>query len=311
MKPFIPSTATLRAFDAAARLGSFSRAAEAVHLTHGAVSRRIAELEAQFKTPLFERLPRGVRPTAAGLRLQAIVAEVLATLATAVEDLRLGPRPRRVVRISVLPSFASRWLLPRLPVFRARHPEIEIHLIAEHGLADFARDRVDLAIRYGLGRWPRVTVEPLMAETLCPVIAGGAGHRRLIARAQDLDGQTILHDQNEDAWNDWFDSLGWRPSRARGETYNDYTLALEAAANGLGIAMGRSRLTEIDLRTGRLRRASAFEVPNPKGHYLVTPRRPASDETAIFIAWLRLLAAQETSGRKKTATAKRLSAAAR
>jgi LysR family glycine cleavage system transcriptional activator len=311
MKPPIPSTETLRAFDAAARLGSFSRAAQAVHLTHGAVSRRIAELEAQFKMPLFERLPRGVRLTAAGERLQAIVAEVLATLAGAVEDLRLGPRPRRVVRVSLLPSFASRWLLPRLAPFRALHPEIEIQLIAELGLADFARERVDLAIRYGLGRWPRVTVEPLMAETLCPVVAGGAGRLRLIARPQDLDGETILHDLNEDAWDGWFNSLGWRPSRARSESYNDYTLALEAAAIGLGIAMGRSRLTEIDLRSGRLRPASAFEVPNPKGYYLVTPRRPPSEEATIFIAWLRLLAARETPVGIRVAKTKRFNAAGR
>lgn len=293
MKLPIPPTQTLRAFDAAVRLGSFSRAAESVHLTHGAVSRRIADLEARLKTSLFERLPRGVRATAAGLRLHAVVVEALGMLAAGMEDLRRGPGSRRVVRVSVLPSFASRWLLPRLAPFRARHPEIEIQLVAEQGFADFARERIDLAIRYGLGRWPRVTVEPLMGEGLCPVTAAGR-RPRSIARPKDLNGQTILHDQNEDAWHSWFESLGWHPPKARSETYNDYTLALEAAANGLGIAMGRSRLTEIDLRSGRLVRASVFEVPNPKGYYLVTPQHQPSAETAIFMDWLHKSAREKS-----------------
>ncbi len=107
-------------------------------------------------------------------------------------------------------------------------------------------------------------------------------------------------------------SLGWRPSGLRSETYNDYTLALEAAANGLGIAMGRSRLTEIDLQSGRLRRASAFDVPNPKGYHLVTPRRAPTKETASFIDFLKFLAREKLPGRKeRAAKAKSLNAAAR
>lgn len=296
MKPPISSIETLRAFDAAIRLGNFSRAAEAVHLTHGAVSRRIAALEAAVRTPLFERLPRGVRATEAGLRLHVQVLEALEILAGGIADLRRGPRPDAVVRLSVLPSFASRWLLPRLALFRARHPQIEVQIVAELGFADFARDRIDLAIRYGLGRWPRSTSEHLMTEWLYPVAAARKGKQRFIGGPEDLVGKTILHDQNEDSWDSWLDAIGWRPPKMRSEIYNDYTLALDAAANGLGIAMGRSRLIEIDLRNGRLARASAFQVPSPRSYYLVTPRRGASGETSAFMAWLRAAASADSSG---------------
>jgi LysR family glycine cleavage system transcriptional activator len=294
MKPRLPSMETLQAFDAAMRLGSFSRAADEVHLTHGAVSRRIGELERVLKLALFDRLAQGVRPTAAGHRFHANVVATLAGLSDGIAELRRNPERRRPVRLSVLPSFASRWLLPRLAAFRARHADIEIQLLADQAMADFARDRVDLAIRYGLGRWPRLTIEPLMSETLCPV-AAVRPRGRLIRRAGDLDGQTILQDQNEDAWNAWLDSVGWSPPRARSETYDDYNLALEAAANGLGIAIGRSRLTEIELGNGRLRRVSEFQAPNPKAYYLVTPKRTATEEALTFMAWLRRVAQERRS----------------
>jgi len=294
MKPRLPSIETLRAFDAAMRLGSFSRAAEAVHLTHGAVSRRIGELERALKLPLFDRLAQGVSPTPAGHRFHATVVATLSGLTEGIAELQRHPQRRRPVRLSVLPSFASRWLLPRLASFRARHGDFEIQLFADKAMAEFTRDRIDLAIRYGFGRWPGLTVEPLMTETLCPV-APARPRGRMIRRPGDLDGQTMLQDQNEDAWNAWLDCLGWRQPRARSEIYDDYNLALEAAAAGFGIAIGRSRLTEIELGNGRLRRVSEFQAPNPKAYYLVTPRRAATQEVLTFMTWLRRMAQESPS----------------
>ncbi|MDB5359003.1 MAG: bacterial regulatory helix-turn-helix, lysR family protein [Rhodospirillales bacterium] len=285
----IPSTETLRAFDAAVRLGSFSRAADAVHLTHGAVSRRIAALETDLGMVLFDRLPRGVRATEAGLKLHLLVADILGRLQVGLADLGAGARP---VRLSVLPSFASRWLLPRLGAFRAAEPGIEVQLTAEHEFAEVGHGGIDLAIRYGAGPWRGVHSELLFEESLFPIAAPG----RVLASAADLGGAILLHDSERASWTAWLTAVGW-PVPARHEVFNDYHLVLEAAANGLGIALGRSRLVQPDLAAGRLVRLHPASVPNPRAYYLILPEQP-SEAARKVAAWLRDLAAAESEPRK-------------
>lgn len=285
MAPRIPSTETLRAFDAAVRLGSFSRAADAVHLTHGAVSRRIAALEADLGVALFDRLPRGVRPTAAGTKLHHLVADTLHRLGTGLAELEAGARP---VRLSVLPSFAGRWLLQHLGAFRATEPGIDVQLTAEHELAEVGRGRIDLAIRYGVGPWRGIRSEILFDEHLFPVAAPG----RTLAGAADLAGATLLHDSDRADWTAWLAACDW-PMPARHQTFNDYNLVLEAAAMGHGIALGRSRLVEADLAAGRLVRAHPLSVPNPRAYHLILPDRPLDPPADRLAAWLRDLAARE------------------
>lgn len=280
----IPSTETLRAFEAAVRLGSFSRAADAVHLTHGAVSRRIAALEADLGVTLFDRLPRGVRATQAGLKLYALVTDTLDRLRHGLAALTVGARP---VRLSVLPSFASRWLLPRLGSFRAAVPGVEVQLTAEYGFAEVGRGQIDLAIRYGVGPWRGIRSELLFEESLFPV--GAAGQR--LAGATDLARATLLHDSDHNDWADWLAAAGW-PTPARHEVFNDYNLVLEAAANGLGIALGRSRLVEQELAAGRLDRLHPLSVPNPRAYHLITPEPPLDPGTARLVGWLRQTATE-------------------
>ena len=287
----IPSTETLRAFDAAVRLGSFSRAAEAVHLTHGAVSRRIALLEADLGVALFDRLPRGVRPTEAGLTLHRLVAETLHRLRAGLADLKAGGRP---VRLSILPSFASRWLLPRLGAFRAAESGIDVQLIAEHAFAAVGRGGIDLAIRYGVGPWHGVRSEVLLDECLFPIAAPG----HPLAGAADLAGAILLHDGDRADWTAWLAAAGW-PMPERHETFNDYNLVLEATVNGLGIALGRSRLVEPDLAAGRLVRLHPLSVSSPRTYHLITPEPPLNAATERLAAWLRETCAHESDHRRE------------
>ncbi len=279
----LPPLAPLRAFDAAVRHRSFSRAGDELHLTHGAVSRQVAQLEAALGVALFRRQPRGVEPTAAGRRFHAVVAEMLARLGAAAAGLKRRGGPA-TLRLSVLPSFAGHWLLPRLETFRAERPDIEVEIVSDRGLADFARGGIDLAIRYGLGRWPQLRVEPLMHERLFPVACPSAP---VIAGPGDLAGRTLLHDETGADWAEWLGAVGWPlPRRRHDRIHDDYNLVIAAAVAGPGIAMGRSRLIAGELAAGRLIRLSPVEVINPRAYYLVAPpRRPAAAVEA-FSAWI-------------------------
>ena len=281
----LPPLGTLRAFDAAMRHCSFSRAGDELHLTHGAVSRQVAQLEAALGVALFRRHARGVEPTAAGRRFHLVVADVLSRLGTAAAGLK-----RRgggaVVRVGVLPSFAAHWLLPRLEGFRGLRPDIEVQIVSDRRLADLTRGGIDLAVRYGLGRWPQLDAELLMQERLFPVARPDPSLPALTA-AVDLAGRTLLHDERHDGWSDWLAAVGWPlPRRRRDVTHDDYNLVVAAALDGQGIAMGRSRLVARDLAAGRLARLSPVEVLNSRAYYLVAPPRRLSAAAAAFRAWL-------------------------
>lgn len=286
----LPPLAPLRAFDAAVRHRSFSRAGDELHLTHGAVSRQIAQLEAALGVALFRRQARGVEPTAAGRRFHAVVAEMLARLGATAAGLKRRPG-RATIRLSVLPSFAGHWLLPRLEAFRTERPDIEVEIVSDRGLADFGRGGIDLAVRYGLGRWPQLRVEPLMQERLFPVAHPAAA---AIAGPADLAGRLLLHDETGGDWNEWLGAIGWPPPRRRHDRFHDdYNLVIAAAVAGPGIAMGRSRLVAGELAAGRLARLSAVEVVNPRAYYLVAPPRRPAEAVQAFSAWLARRANEE------------------
>ena len=154
----LPHMQALRAFEAAARTRSLSRAAESLHLTHGAISHQIKALEAELGVSLVERAGRGIRLTEVGERFAGQVRSALAELADAVREARDRSNPRQL-RVSVMPSFAARWLLPRIGRFIAAHPEVDLDVRASSTLVDFRRDDVDVAVRYGSGHYPGLGVE--------------------------------------------------------------------------------------------------------------------------------------------------------
>ena len=281
----IPPMQALRAFEAAARTGSLTKAADALSLTHGAISHQIKALEGSVGVPLIERAGRGIRLTADGERLATRLRAALDDIADALREAGRRDNPREL-RVSVTPSFAARWLLPRLGRFLARHREIDIDVRSSIALADFQRDDADVAIRYGHGNWPDVRAEHLMSDRYFPVCSPRLAPR-LPRVPADLARHTLLRSDDE-WWKPWFDAVGldW-PEPSRGPVFNDSALMLQAAVEGQGIALARSSLLGNDVRNGLLVRLFDIDVPAPRRYYLVYPPRvAASPKLAAFRAWL-------------------------
>lgn len=276
----------LRAFEATARERSLTRAAESLHVTHGAISHQIKSLEADLGVRLVERAGRGVRLTEEGERFAARVRTAFAELMTAVQEITTRANPRQL-RVSIAPSLASRWLLPRIGRFHALHPDIDLVVSSSMAIVDFQRDDADVAIRYGFGDWLGVRVEHLLDDAFFPVcsprIAGGVPKR-----PGDLARYTLLRADGE-PWKPWFEAAGldW-PEPDRGPFFSDSALLMQAAAEGQGIALGRSSLLGNDVRNGVLVRPFAIETPGARRVYLVYPPRIAeSPKLARFRAWLQ------------------------
>ncbi|HVE49696.1 MAG TPA: transcriptional regulator GcvA [Casimicrobiaceae bacterium] len=276
----------LRAFEAAARERSLSKAATSLHLTHGAISHQIKALEEDLGVRLFERAGRGVRLTDEGERLAARVRTAFGELAAGVQEITERANPRRL-RVSVAPSFAVRWLLPRIGRFTSAYPNLDLDIGATFALADLARDDVDFAIRYGMGHWPGVVAEHLSDDSFFPVcsprIAGGVPKT-----PRDLSRYALLRVDDE-YWAPWFLAAGVDlPEPARGLSFNDSSHLLQAAIEGQGVALARRTLIGNDLRNKVLVKPFDVEVPAPRSFYLAyLPRMSESPKLANLREWLK------------------------
>lgn len=286
----------LRAFEAAARLGSLSRAADALHVTHGAISHQIKGLESDLGVRLVERAGRGIRLTDEGERLAVRVRASLTDLSDAMREASERANPRQL-RVSVMPSFAARWLLPRIGSFMAAHPDIDLDVRASASLADFRRDDVDVAIRYGGGIYPGLTVEHLMDDIYFPVCSPAipAGPPQ---RPEDL-GRYVLLRSDPESWPPWFAAAGLQwPEPLRGPIFNDDSLVMQAAIEGRGIALARTSLIGNDLANGLLIRLFDTIVIAPTRYYLVyPPPRANSPKLRQFGDWLKKEIARDDGGR--------------
>jgi LysR family glycine cleavage system transcriptional activator len=294
----------LRALEAVARTGSLTRAAEGLHLTHGAISHQLKALESDLGVNLIERAGRGIRLTDEGERFAGRVRTALAELAEAVREITEHHNPRQW-RVSVMPSFAARWMLPRIGRFLAAHPDIDLDVRASVTLADFRRDDVDAAIRYGGGNYPGVMSEHLLDDVYFPVcsprIEGGVP-----ARPADLARYVLLRSENE-FWEPWFRAAGldW-PEPTRGPMYNDASHVMQACVEGQGIALARSSLIGNDLVNGVLVRLFDMAVPSPHRYFLVYPPRLAvSPKLALFRAWLQAEVARDARTQDASGAPKR------
>lgn len=285
--PPLPPFPALRAFAAAARHLSISRAADELHLTHGAVSHQIKNLEQQLALRLIARHGRGIVLTPAGaafaVKLSAALAQLESVVAEARADASHGP-----LRISALPSFAARWLLPRLPDFRAEHPHIDLHLHTTTELADFGRDGLDLAIRYGQGTWPGTAAEKLMDEELIPVCSPHFRGGRLPCTPAEVLAGPLLRDTHVH-WASWFKQMGLEvPEPNNTFVYTDSGLLVQAAVAGQGVALARAVLAGDDLAAGKLVRLPGAALPAGAAYYIVYPAQPPlSPDGRAFVAWLR------------------------
>jgi LysR family glycine cleavage system transcriptional activator len=285
MAPPLPPLAALRTFETAARHGNFSRAADELHLTHGAISHKIKSLEQTLGVALFRRGRRGVTVTPEGAALAAVMRDALARITRGVEAVR--GRPPRALTISVLPGFAAHWLIPRLADFQASHPDIEVNIRAGQELVDFARDGVDLAVRYGPGTWPGMVAARMMSEDVFPVCSPDFADGRLPRTLAALAAAPLLHSQTQ-PWDEWFRALGeTAPDVRRGPGFSEPGLLLRAAADGLGVALARSVLVQPELEAGRLVRPVPFSVPAAFAYYAVYPAAvPMSAQLAALRDWL-------------------------
>jgi LysR family transcriptional regulator, glycine cleavage system transcriptional activator len=249
----LPPLPSLLAFSSAARAGSFKEAARELHLSPSALSRQIQALEQHLGVSLFLRLPTGLELTPAGRHYLETVDSVIAALRGAQEALgarRVGP-----LRVSALESFCAKWLVPRLGRFYAEHPEVELEIEATLRYADFDRDRVDVAIRFGNGPWEGLHSEPLVDLTFTPVCSPALRDGEPPLRAiDDLARHTWIHvTQVPDAWRDWLRAVGRPELTPRREvTYDHVAIALSAAETGQGVALATDVVAGRDLAEGRL-----------------------------------------------------------
>jgi LysR family transcriptional regulator, glycine cleavage system transcriptional activator len=290
MSARLPPLPALRVFESAARHGNFSRAAEELHLTHGAISHQIKSLERSLGVVLFRRGRRGVSLTAQGAALAAVMHDALDRIARGVAALRGS----RALTISVLPAFATHWLIPRLADFQARHPEIDVNIRANQQLVDFTQDDVDLAVRYGAGTWPGLTATKLLSEQIFAVCSPHFAGGRLPRNLTELAAAALLHSPPQ-PWEPWFRALGANPPPGRrGPSFSEAGLVLRGAIDGLGVALARSVLVQPELDAGRLVRVLPHSVPAVFAYYLVRPEQAEiSPNLAVLWEWLQAQAASQ------------------
>lgn len=298
----LPPLNSLRAFAAAAERLSLAAAAEDLHVTPSAVSLQIRQLEDHLGIPVFIRTGRGLQLTNEGKAILPGILEGFDQLRMALS--LIGPQgEENVLTLSVAPSFAAKWLSPRLDAFAQAHPNIDIRILATDQLVDFAVDNVDIAIRYGSGVYPGLTSEHLLAERVFPVCAPqlleGVAHPLDLLRSQ-----TLLHDDSPDQdktcpdWRMWLraariSGVDWR----RGPRFNQSSMVLEAAVAGRGVALAKATLAAADLAAGRIVKLAEIDQPVEFAYYLVYPaERRQSAKCTAFREWVSAQAKVASEG---------------
>lgn len=265
-----PPLDQIDAFVIAARLGNLTRAAESMHLTVSALSHRMRLLEERVGQQLLARGPRGVVLTPQGKRLFDAVAEPIDAIEHALR--RLSARTDNLLTLSLIPSMATAWLVPRLPHFLSRHPELGLSLQASTHVVDFEREPVDAALRLGAGKWPGIKAEFLFDEWITPVASPGFLQKHGKPALAKISSLPLLGDPAE-RWKDWFAAFGGKAPPRFVAAFDDTETLHQAAAQGLGIALARLTLAQPLIDSGRLVRISSKRLKAEFAHYLVYPER--------------------------------------
>lgn len=293
-RPLLPSIAALTAFESAGRHLSFSRAAAELHLTQGAISRQVRQLEETLGVALFERVNQRVFLTDAGRLYMRDVERILAELSDATQRVLGFAGTTGTLNLAVLPTFATRWLMPRLPGFLRHHPDALINFAVRLEPFDFSDEPFDGAIHHGEPTWPGAVCEHLCGESVLPVAAPGLKEKLGIRQPHDLLGVPLLHQTTRpSAWRDWFLHMDVVPDGAfRGARFDQFAMIAEAAVAGLGVALVPRFLVEEELRSGRL--VVLFDAPLSSGtaYWFVYPEAKAgSGLVRAFGDWLKAEAA--------------------
>ena len=294
----LPPLNALRAFEAAARHLNFSRAADELSVTPGAVSQQIQNLEDYVGAALFKRTPKGLLLTDAAQTALPALREAFDRLAEAASLLTAAVDGRRLT-LTAPPSFAAKWLVPRLGAFEQAHPQVDVWLSAGIELVDLTAGEVDVAIRYGSGRYPGLEVRRLMSETVIPVISPELLKEQPLSAPEDLKNHVLLHDGSPDLddscpdWSMWLAARGVRGVEGmRGPRFNQSSLVIEAAANGRGVALAKLTLAQADLDAGRLVAPLQIATAVDFAYYLVHPKAKGRlPQVKAFISWIEAEAA--------------------
>lgn len=284
------SLSALRSFEAAARHQSMTRAAAELGVTQGAVSRAVAALQAELGAPLFYRTRPRLALTEEGEQLYAevrFVFERIRAVAARIRRKRAGSE----LRISALPTFGLRFLIPRLPRFQASHPDIQVDIFVSEQVIDFSVDPIDVALRYGDGVWPHSKAHRLMDEELVLVCSPArlAAFGDEIAPDQLQPKHLIRHTTRLEAWGEWFAHCGVESApEASGPGFEHFFLVIEAALVGMGFALLPRFLIRNELQDGALAIASAHTLRRRQGYYLLcAPERHADANILSFHRWLQ------------------------
>ncbi|WP_395671061.1 transcriptional regulator GcvA [Phenylobacterium sp.] len=289
----LPPLNALRAFEAAARHLNFSRAADELSVTPGAVSQQIQNLEDYVGAALFKRTPKGLLLTDAAQTALPALREAFDRLAEAASLLTAAVDGRRLT-ITAAPSFAAKWLVPRLGAFEQKHPQVDVWLSAGLEVVDLTAGEVDIAVRYGGGRYPGLEVRRLLSETVIPVISPALLAETPLSTPEDLKAHVLLHDGSPDPddscpdWPMWLAARGVKGvDGMRGPRFNQSSLVIEAAVNGRGVALAKRTIAQADLEAGRLVAPLKDTTAVDFAYYLVHPKAKARlPQVKAFISWI-------------------------
>jgi LysR family glycine cleavage system transcriptional activator/LysR family transcriptional regulator of beta-lactamase len=280
----------LRVFDAVHRAGGISRAAELLHVTPGAVSQQIKHLEAQMNVALLRKSGREIELTDAGSMLAMRLADLFDRIEAVIDDVIDVGNPRRL-RLKVLPTFAIKWLVPRLASFYAAHSDIDIEIATVSRSEDLHLDNADFVVRHGVGQWTDVHFDHLFDDAFVPVCLPALA--ATIRAPADVLHATLLHSMmRPDGWPTWLQSVGLGAARtARNVTLANAALCLQAAADGLGVAITQLDYARDELASGRLVRPVDHVATTESGYYLVCdPVRAETQPLKSFREWMRTVA---------------------
>jgi LysR family glycine cleavage system transcriptional activator len=284
----LPPLTSLRAFEAAGRHLSFTLAAAELKVTQAAISHQVKSLEEHLGKALFLRLPRQLELTAAGKSLLPVVRSAFDQISHTVADLT-DSKSGSALTVRLAPSFAAKWLSPRLEDFRRHHPRIDLSLRHSNDPADFARQAIDLAITYGKGDWAGVVADKLLSIDFFPVCAPSYMRGEYpLTDIGNLRHHTLLHDADFQNWADWLELAGvTNIDPTRGTVMDDTNVLTQAAVNGLGIALGSTPFVADHLETGRLVRPFESTLRSDFAYYVVCPKQHLErDNVRAFKEWL-------------------------
>jgi len=290
----VPSTSMLRAFDAAARSGSFTAAAVELQLTQGAISRQVGALESQLEVSLFQRVGKTILLTEAGKVYAQEIHQALQAIRNASLTAMTSPLTGSL-NLAILPTFGTRWLMPRFPSFLEQHPDITVNFVTRLSPFDFRSENLHAAIHYGSPDWPDTQSTFLMGEEAFPVCSPRFLHEHAPLSPEQLAELPLLQlISRANAWDTWFHCCGIEPPRAQGMVFEQLSIIAQAAVAGLGAALLPRFLIQSELERGELIVITELPLQDSSGYYLVTPVEKSDYAPVVALrTWLLKMVGQQ------------------